>query len=291
MALIAVLATFLPAAWAQIPNASFENWTAAGGYSTPDGWDNFNALTSSASVYTCEQGTTGAPHGSSFIMLTTRMVGSSAVPGLAMSGKYDFVAHKPKSGFPFTGRPGSLTGKWQYVPQGTDTGRIAVYLTKWNTATNNRDFIAAVEYDLPGTVASWASFSIPITYLSAAAPDSAIIGLVSSNKGATPGTYLYVDSLNFAGFAAGISATADAKYNATLSPNPAKDNLSVDFGAVVTEDIELQVIDRYGRMVASAAWTPGSRVYSMSLGTLVPGMYFVKIKLGEDMQAQRLVVQ
>src|SRR5688572_15868038 len=98
-----VLVGFAAATQAQIPNASFENWTTVGGYSDSDGWDNFNALTASGSVYTCEKGTTGAPHGTAFLKLTTKMVGTTAVPGLAMSGKYDIVTKKPKSGFPFTG--------------------------------------------------------------------------------------------------------------------------------------------------------------------------------------------
>lgn len=38
LTLFALLIIFLNPVWAQpIPNGSFENWTAAGGYNTPDG--------------------------------------------------------------------------------------------------------------------------------------------------------------------------------------------------------------------------------------------------------------
>lgn len=288
-----LLITFFTAQ-AQIPNGSFENWTAATGYSTPDGWDNFNALTAPYTVYTCEKGTTGAPHGNAFIMLTTKTAGTSAVPGLALCGKYDMVTQKPKSGFPYAGRPQSLTGKWQYMASGADKGRIAVYLTKWNTTTNTRDMVGSVEYDLPGMVMAWASFSIPIVYTSGAMPDSAIVGLVSSNKSSTAvaGSYLYVDSLNFSGTAPnGISVAAGMKYSVTLSPNPAKDNLSVDFGTAVADDVKLWVADMYGRTVATADWRSGKQVYSLNLDNVAPGLYFVKMKVGEEIQAQRLVIE
>ncbi|WP_276134850.1 T9SS type A sorting domain-containing protein [Polluticoccus soli] len=292
--LFALLVTVLTNTYAQIPNGSFENWTTATGYSTPDGWDNFNPLTTSYSVYTCEKGTTSPPHGNAFLMLTTKVVGTSTVPGLAMLGKYDAVTQKPKSGVPFTGRPSHLTGKWQYMAFGTDTGRIAVYLTKWNNTTLQRDLIGQVEYDLPGMVMSWTSFAIPITYVHGTMPDSVIIGLISSNKSsnAAAGSYLYVDSLNFTGSVPdGISEITDSKYSITLSPNPAKDNLSVDFGAVVSEDVILQVIDIYGRTVTQATWARGQRVYSMQLNTVATGSYFVRSSVGEEIQMQRLVIE
>jgi hypothetical protein len=290
--LVVFFSAFAATVQAQIPNASFENWTTTGGYSTPDGWDNLNALTSSASVYTCEKGTTGAPHGSSFLMLTTRVVGSSPVYGVAMSGKLDMATQKPKSGFPFAGRPSHLTGKWQYMAMGSDTGRIAVYLTKWNTTTNQRDLIAQVEYNLPGMVMSWTPFAIPLTYSSSNFPDSAIVGLISSYKSsiAVAGSYLYVDSLNFFG-TVGINDIAHSKYALTVSPNPAKDKLSIDFAMTVTDEVKLWVMDMYGKVVTEAAWEQGNRSYSMDLNSVAPGLYFVKVMVGEEVQTKRLVVE
>lgn len=290
--LLVLLLTMLAAAHAQIPNGDFENWTTNGPYHTPDGWDNYNQETISWNLtQTCDWGTSGAPSGSKFLMLTSKTVNTSVVPGMAICGKYDFVNKQPQSGFAYSGRPASLTGRWQYMASGTDTGRIAVYLTRWNTTTNKRDLVGGVEYDLPGMVMSWAPFSIPITYVSGATPDSAIIGLTASNKTVTAGSYLYVDSLNFTGHVVGISATQYKKYSVLLSPNPAKDNLSVDFGFTTTDPVTLWIIDMYGRVVAESAWDAGRRVYVMELNKVVPGSYFVKIRLGQDMQMQQLIVQ
>lgn len=270
-------------AQAQIPNASFENWTTTGSYSTPDDWDNFNALTASAGVFTCEKGTIGAPHGSAYLKLTSKIAGTTAVPGLAASGKYDFTTKKPISGFPYTGRPQYLTGKWQYMANGTDTGRIAVLLTRWNSTTGKRENVAGFEYDLPGMVTSWASFSIPLTYLSGARPDTAIIGLTSSNKSITAGSYLYIDSLNFSGFAVGVPENNNPDLAVTLSPNPAKDNLSIDFGTALGSSAKLSIIDMYGRTIREATVEQGKQVYAMPLHDVATGLYLLRIKQGESM--------
>lgn len=281
------------AAQAQIPNGSFENWTTIGSYSIPDGWDNFNSQTSSSSIYTCEKGTTGAPNGSAYLKLTTKTVGSSLVPGFAQTGVYDFTNKTPKSGFAFTGRPASLTGKWQYMASGSDTSRIAVYLTKWNSTTGQTDLIAEVEYNLPGMVMSWTSFSIPLTYYSNSAPDSAIVAAVTSNRSVTAaaGTYLYLDSLNFAGTAAGIKGVNASKYKLIVSPNPAKDHISIDFGTTTTDDAVISVTDLFGRIVTEATFSKGNRVYNMHLDAMPQGLYMVKVKVGDEVQAQKLMVQ
>ena len=140
---------------------------------------------------------------------------------------------------------------------------------------------------------SWTSFSIPIPYLLGVTPDTAFIGLVSTNKTGNPvaGSYLYVDSLNFSGFAAGISAASYLKYSVTLSPNPAKDKVSIDFGVTVTDEVKLWVMDVYGKVVTEAAWEQGSRSYSMDLNSVAPGLYFVKVMVGEEVQTKRLVVE
>jgi hypothetical protein len=143
-------------------------------------------------------------------------------------------------------------------------------------------------------VMAWASFSIPIAYTKGDMPDSVIIGLVSSNNGSTAvaGSYLWVDSLNFFGTVPnGVIDATNNRYSIMLSPNPAKDNLSIDFGTAVSDNVKLQVIDMYGRVVTTSEFTSGKQVYSLNLNTVAPGTYFVKLQVGEEMQTQRLVVQ
>lgn len=218
-------------------------------------------------------------------------MGSSKYPGLAACGKYDIATKKAVYGFPCTGRPAFLTGKWQYMAYGTDTCRIAVYLTRWNTTTNKREQVGYVEYDLPGMVMSWASFAIPIAYQLPVMPDSAVIGLTSSNRSITDGSYLYIDSLNFYGVASAVQNTAYSKYHLTLYPNPAKDNITVDLGMAATNDVKLRVVDLYGRVLTEAVLIAGKHTYSISVKTIPAGLYFVKLQLGEETLSQKLVVE
>lgn len=292
LTLFALLFIFLNPVWAQpIPNGDFENWTNVGGYLVPDAWDNPNSVTSSSGLYTCEKGTTWAPHGSAYLKLTSRLVGSSTVRAYAVCSKYDIVTKKPTSGFPFTGRPAHLTGKWKYAMTGTDTGKVIVLFTRWNSTTNQRENIGGAEYDFSDMVPNWASFAIPLTYFSTAMPDTAIIGFTPSNKSITNGTFVYIDSLNFYGVASAVSNTAYSKYHMTLYPNPAKDNITVDLGMAATNDVKLWVVDLYGRVMTEAALTAGKRTYPISVKTIPAGLYFVKLQIGEETQTQRLVLE
>lgn len=275
---------------AQITNGNFENWTTVGSYETPDGWDNLNATTNVASVYTCEKGGTA---GAYYLKLTTKNVlGLGNVPGVAVYGVIDVAAFKAKSGYPFTGRPQSLTGKWQYVPQGTDQGVIGIYLTKWNATTMKRDTVAHNTYLLPGTVMTWANFSIPLNYLKNFAPDSVIIGASSSAFSSVAGSYLYLDSLAFAGnVPVGISQAKPNRYSIQTYPNPVSGNLSVDFGQVITENLRLQMVDMLGRTAKEVTYNSGQQVYNLNTADMPKGIYYLKAKTGDEMQVFKIIVQ
>lgn len=277
---------------AQIPNSSFENWTAATGYETPDGWDNLNPATTVASTYTCEKGTTGAPAGSYFLKLTSKTVLTYVAPGLAVAGKIDIAGQKPKSGFAFTGRPQSLTGKWQYMASGADQGYIGIWLTKWNTTSSKRDTVAMKVYTLPGMAMSWANFSINLDYLKDVNPDSAIIGFSASGLTPVAGSYLWVDSVAFAGnVPVNVSNTTPHKYSVQTYPNPVKGNLSVDFGNNIDENLNLQMVDLLGRTVKEAAYTGGQQVYTFNTSDMPSGIYYLKARTGADMQTFKVTVQ
>lgn len=174
---------------------------------------------------------------------------------------------------------------------GTDTGKVIVLFTRWNSTTNQRENIGGAEYDFSDMVPNWASFAIPLTYFSTAMPDTAIIGFTPSNKSITNGTFVYIDSLNFYGVASAVQNITYSKYHLTLYPNPAKDTLTIDLGIVATDDVKLWAVDLYGRLIARATWNAGKRMYSMDLNAVPPGVYFMKLQVGEDIQTQQVLVE
>lgn len=263
---------------AQIPNASFENWTNRGSYNSPDGWDNRNAQTASAAIFTCQQGTPGTD-GNYYMRLISKKIGSSVVNGIAVSGKLDSLTGTPVSGFPYTGRPASLTGKWQYMAFGNDQGYVSIGLTKWNTVSNKRDTIGSTTYLLPGMVMGWADFSIDIGYASQAAPDSAMIVFSPSNGlNATDNSYIFVDELKFSDFPANVNATNAPTSNIKVYPNPATGRINLDLGRQIAGPVFVNLIDMLGKTVRSYFFDDNQQYCAVDLSNIAPGPYNAQIQ-------------
>ena len=284
---------FTARASAQIPNPSFELWSSFSSYTVPDSWDNLNAITSaSAGISTCEKGATSPPHGAAFLQLTTKLIAAVVTPGIAVCGKIDIATKTPKSGFPFSKKTTSLTGKLKYNNSAaTDTGYIAVWLTKWNTTSSKRDTVATKIHKLTAAVSSWTAFDVVLTYMSGIFPDSAIIGLSASGLMPAAGSYLHVDSVNFTGTVAGVPSTTYTRYDVKMYPNPASGNVSIDFGTTLNEDVRILVMDVFGRVKTNAVYDGGRQVYDTDVSKLAAGIYYVMVRAGEDIQTQKLVIQ
>ena len=265
---------------AQIPNAGFETWNNMGSYMNPDKWDNLNSMTTSMSVYTCQQGTPGNP-GSSYLKLTSKTVtGMGVMPGVAVSGVINMSTFKPKSGFAFSGQPASLTGNWQYMAGGSDMGYISVVLTKWNSAMMMHDTIATALKPLSGMVMSWTAFTINLSYRSAAIPDSAVI--ILSASGATPAnnSMLYIDNLAFSGSAAGIT---ESNLNTMVSvyPNPAQDKLNIALGNAGKTISNMEIFDIQGKLIKVLELKSLNSQTSIDIADLRKGVYILKLTSNE----------
>jgi len=280
-------------ALAQIPNAGFESWTTATGYSTPDNWATLNAMTSADTLYTCNEGTPGYA-GSAYLKLTSKTVtGMGVVPGIAVCGTMNTTTFQPTSGFAYTSRPANLTGAWQYMAWGSDMGFVAVMLSKWNSGTNMRDTIAYAYHPLSGMVMSWTTFSMPLTYVSTASPDSAVIILSASGSVPVANSYLYVDTLAFSGAVAGVASVNAKIESAELYPNPATSEVSLRFNAPEAGELLVSVTDVSGKVLSkhSCQVSAGSNVISLDTRALPKGMYVVGLISGSYTEDKKLIIQ
>lgn len=287
------------AAFAQIPNPGFETWTSSGSSDNPTGWGNLNSTTGGFGTYTCEKGTSGAPSGSAFIKLTSKTVLTSVVPGVAVTGTLDVVL-TPLSvnfsgGFPYATRSANLTGKWQHMGSGADHGRVGVFFTKWNTTTNSRDTVAMADSTLTGMAMSWSDFSIPLTYMSGANPDTGIIVLMSSADpaAAVNGSYLYVDDLAFTGTVpTGIVSVNAVHSSLSLFPNPASTQVTVYYHSASARQVEVVITDLSGKGVRSHTFRAftGENNFTISTKGLAKGVYLVQVKDAESNVQQKLFV-
>lgn len=271
-----------------IPNAGFENWTSAGSYSNPDGWDQLNSYTSLASVYTCEQGTPGAV-GSSFIKLTSKTVpGVGVVPGVAVSGVIDVTTQQAKSGFAYTDQPEFLTGKWQHMIFGASQGYINVKLTKWNATTNSRITVANGNVVLTGMAMSWANFSIPLGYIETFAPDSCIITMSASGSTPANNDYLWVDDLAFTGTVASFQHIVDNK-NIKLFPNPASEMISLDLSSFTDKKVQIAIFDMIGNQVLLESINSTASLANISISNVAKGNYLLNVTSDSEIQSIRFV--
>ncbi|MEO6902291.1 MAG: T9SS type A sorting domain-containing protein [Bacteroidia bacterium] len=277
---------------AQIPNSGFENWTSKGSYSNPNFWSTMNDATAWSKTYTATQETPGNP-GSSYLKLVSDSVGNKVVNGIAVSGKIDTTTLEPISGFPFNGRPKSLTGKYQHMIFGNSQGCVCVILTKWNTTTKKREVIAEVNDTLVDMDMSWTNFSTDLIYKSKNTPDSCIIVLKSSGINPTKYDYLSVDDLAFAGTVSGINSVG--KYVSTIStyPNPARNLIVVESTIPKWSPVVIQLLDLSGRVIKEIDAGEMKGVYKTVINTddVLRGTYFIKVVTRDVVEVKKVIFQ
>lgn len=130
--------------------------------------------------------------------------------GNAGIGVYEYDDMNPfnsvKIGTPFTYRPAKLQGYYAYESIAGDSCWIALFFSKWNSATSQRDTIAYSEFVTNQSTgfSSFTQFELPINFLTSDFPDTMGILMCSSKGGyeafppvGQPGTTLIVDSLTF----------------------------------------------------------------------------------------------
>ncbi len=181
-------------ATAQIPNGGFENWVDQGGYLDPVGWLTYNDVITPGGwpATTVEQGTPGATGNYHCVITTVQVPLGPTIQGWISAG-----VDGTNAGFPYTSRPAMLTGQWQYGVQPTDTAQVLVALMNGASQT----FIAQGTLEATGSLSSWQTFQVPLTYFSTETPDTAFIQIVSSISFPNPiaGSFVKVDDLAFVG--------------------------------------------------------------------------------------------
>ncbi len=291
------------AAFAQIPNAGFETWTSGGGgaYEDPNSWATANATIHSLlpGTYTCEKGTSGAPAGSAYLMLTSKTIATVVAPGIAVTGVLNVdiagMTFDITGGFPNTTRPANLTGKWQHTSSGTDHPRVSAYLWKWNATLSQRDTVAIADTIAGAAITSWADFSIPFDYKSGSMPDSGIIAISTTDGGTiTAGTSISADDLAFAGSVpAGVISVATPNASATIFPNPASGSATVYYHSNASREVAITLTDMTGKVVKASSMkaSAGENSHTLSLHGLAQGMYFLQIADDNNVIQKKLIVQ
>jgi hypothetical protein len=178
-----------------IPNNDFENWAENDeGFMDPTDWGTsnvkidvvldvyeFNTVTQiDSDVYS---GTYAAE--ATNVYNDMGALGEAIIPGILTLGEFVLdIANSSGSiegGLPFTDRPYYLKGYFKSAPEPGDSAMIAIGISKWNTATDERDTIGLGVMYSSEVVDTWTEFEIPIDWTSTENPDSMNIVICPSN--------------------------------------------------------------------------------------------------------------
>jgi len=259
----------------QILNGSFENWTFLPDADiNPQKWslNNWQHL---------------SPNGDSLLALigtyrdSMPKVGNFAL-GLSRWYNYTYDVAAFRNACPT--KPTRLTGFFKY-DEGTlslnltDTARVSVYLTRFNTTTQQTDTVGLGQLDLPG-VDTFTFFDCPITYGQPGVyPDSLTIILKPTKFRFGVGgcntdpwcSFLTVDELALAFSTPAPELPTQPMFR--FFPNPASDRLTIE-GDILGERV--LIFNVLGQLQFDERAT--ADVMTIGLGELKSGLYLLKIR-------------
>ncbi len=134
-------------------------------------------------------------------------------------------------GTPFAYRPLKIKGKYKFedsLSPVQNYGKCIVLLKKYNSLTQSIDTIA---YNFETTpffeTNTWASFEIPLNYVSSAVPDSIVVAFFSSVELNSTSALFYIDDLTFEYGPLGVDLKMK-EYQISVYPNPTNGIIYID---------------------------------------------------------------
>lgn len=276
-------------AFAQIPNAGFESWTAG----NPDGWfaNNITGLSVPVTQSSTAHGGSSAVRGEVKTLVTGGPYSPQIITGALTGG-----------GFSWNQRSGSLTGWYQFSPVSGDRLTITSALYKGGVSGTGVAIEGGV---LTNAASSYTQFSVPFTYITNDVPDWAtitvvIVGPSSSSSAPHAGSFFLLDDLAFSGTA---SAVEDAAIPLAFSleqnyPNPFNPSTKINFSVAQPGHVLLKVYSLLGTEVASLVNGQkgvGSFNVNWNAAGLSSGMYLYRLSVTSEKgilfdQTKKLVV-
>ncbi|MES2618568.1 MAG: T9SS type A sorting domain-containing protein [Bacteroidota bacterium] len=178
-------------------NLGFEQWTNAGTYEEPNGWQTANALTMFGSPVSCIKNNRAHYGNYSVLLLSTdfRLLGDSMpIPGIMVQQA------------PYSQRPKSVSIYYQNLSPANDSAFLIVNFFKGPTDDDN-NMIGDAEVMLTRQ-RNWTLAKTDITWLNGQSPDTVLIAIQGTGYKKDS---LIVDDLSFSSWGTDISAVAAEK--------------------------------------------------------------------------------
>jgi len=255
---------------AQVPNSGFESWTSG----SPDGW-----FTSNSGSFIAINKSSIAHSGSASARGDVLLLSPSTIvlPPLLQVGASG-------QGFAYTQRPAALNGYFVYFPLAGSGDQLFIDCLLYKGGSQPTTIASGAKF-YTSTVSSFTQFSVPLTYLSAGAPDTCIIIMEimgpASGGQAHQGSYFMVDDLAF-GAATGVGSTGgpSAFRLEQNYPNPFNPSTSISYQLTTRSNVSLKVYNVLGAEVASlldVRQQAGHYSVTWNAGNLPSGVYLYQL--------------
>lgn len=262
-------------AFAQIPNAGFENWTG----NIPNYWVTDNV-----------------PGFSAYDVITKSTdshSGSSAARGEAV----DFFGspYPPilTSSFAVNQRYATFSGYYKFSPVQSDHFLATAVFYK------NSMPIASAITEIPAAASAYTRFSVDFIYYSAEVPDTCIIELAIADSNGSDvhvGSTFLADDLSFSGVS-GILPAGGSKMPRAFSleqnyPNPFNPSTTIKFSTPAASTVSLVIYNTLGqevaRLVDRRQMAAGDYSMSWDAAGLPNGIYFYRLTAGQYVRTRKM---
>ena len=277
---VLVLCACFFTAYAQVPNAGFEQWTSG----EPDGWTTDNVVSF------------GVP----ITQSATARTGSSALAGEVVNTQIGLYAPVVQSGIGGNGTPVSqryavLTGYYRFTPVDGDRFSVNVGMMKSGNP------IGAGAISVPTAVGTYTQFTVDIQYTTADVPDTCIIQITIigplSGTDFHLGSSFLVDDLVLSGVSSaeqnGYLLVPDEFALSQNFPNPFNPSTSMKYRLPSDGHARLSVYDLLVREVAilvDADVEAGEHTASWNADRMPSGVYVYRLETSSGMQMKRMTL-
>ncbi|HYV90505.1 MAG TPA: T9SS type A sorting domain-containing protein [Chitinophagales bacterium] len=272
-----ILQLVMIAAYAQIPNASFEDWTGG----NPDHWFSGNYP---QSIFVTEVNTAHA--GSSAARNDVITYGPYSISSPLLLGDYG-------QGTTVSSAPYAIHGWYIFNSVGGD------YFQGFAVVLDNTGYGTGAGVSNPlGSTSVYTEFSINM-YYSSGIPngDSLLMIFTISNDTSSSdhfGSYFILDDLSY-GFPTSIDdASSQATALESICPNPSSDDAQIVYNIKSPGNTALNIYDATGRLVKSLVnqvQSQGRYKAIADVSDLPSGTYICKLSCNERTDVQKLIVQ
>ena len=140
---------------------------------------------------------------------------------------------------------------------------------------------------VPSTTNQWSEFALGLTGVASQSNVRFRFEFIAGDEGSNN---FYIDDIRV-GEALAITDFATAT-SLKLIPNPANEQLQLNFNLLASSQVNIRVLDMLGKQVAesvSQQFTAGNQQYSMSLNGLSAGMYMIEMNIEGKKVFQKLL--